>query len=154
MSTTETKLRIDNGEEHDTDLRLTECETLLEIGAKLAATLDPLTVLGLALENAETVCQAETSSIWELDEESQELFFRVVRGRAAGQIRGLRVPLGDGIVGSVALSGEAELVNDVAADPRWRGDASKQFETRAILAVPLLAHGGVIGVLQLLNPVG
>jgi len=134
--------------------RLAEYETLLEIGVKLAGTLDLQTVLELALENAEEVCRAETSSIWELDEERRELFFRVVRGRAAGAIRGLRVPVGQGIVGSVALSGEAEVVNDVAADSRWHGDnPSGDFRTRSILAVPLVAQGKVIGVVQLLNPV-
>jgi HD-GYP domain-containing protein (c-di-GMP phosphodiesterase class II) len=135
--------------------RLAEYETLLEIGVKLAGSLDLQTVLELALENAEEVCRAETSSIWDLDEDRRELFFRVVRGRAAGAIRGLRVPVGQGIVGSVALSGEAEVVNDVAADPRWNGDNPLgDFQTRAILALPLIAQGKVIGVVQLLNPVG
>jgi len=137
----------------DAGRRLAEYETLLEIGVKLAGSLDVETVMELALENAEEVCRAETSSIWELDEESRELFFRVVRGKAAGAIRGLRVPLGEGIVGSVARSAEAEVVNDVAADPRWHGDPSGDFQTRAILAVPLIAQGKVIGVVQLLNPV-
>ena len=135
------------------DRRLAEYETLLDIGIKLAGTLELETVLELALENAEEVCRAETSSIWELDEERRELFFRVVRGRAAGSIRDLRVPVGTGIVGSVAQSGEAEMVNDVAADPRWNGDPTGAFQTRAILAVPLRAQGSVIGVVQLLNPV-
>jgi HD-GYP domain-containing protein (c-di-GMP phosphodiesterase class II) len=133
--------------------RLAECEVLLEIGVKLSGTLDLPTVLETALETAEQVCEAETSSIWELDEEAQKLFFRIVRGQAAGEIRGLRVKVGEGIVGSVAASGEAELVNDVAADSRWHGDA-RGFRTRAILTVPLRVRGSVIGVLQLLNPVG
>ncbi|HEY3566633.1 MAG TPA: HD domain-containing phosphohydrolase [Thermoanaerobaculia bacterium] len=141
------------GPAFEPDRRLAEYETLLDIGVKLAGTLELATVLEMALENAEEVCRAETSSIWELDEERGELFFRVVRGSAACAIRDLRVPLGAGIVGSVALSGEAEVVNDVAADPRWQGDASDDFQTRAILAVPLLAQGKVIGVFQLLNPV-
>jgi HD-GYP domain-containing protein (c-di-GMP phosphodiesterase class II) len=142
------------GPPFEPDRRLAEYETLLEIGVKLAGTLELATVLELALENAEEVCRAETSSIWELDEERGELFFRVVRGSAAGSIRDLRVPLGVGIVGSVAASGEAEVVNDVAADPRWQGDSSDELRTRAILSVPLLAQGKVIGVIQLLNPVG
>lgn len=133
--------------------RLGEYETLFEIGGRLAGTLDVQTVLERALENAETVCRAETSSIWELDEDRQELFFRVVRGRAAGAIRNLRVPVGQGLVGSVARSGVAEMVDDVAADPRWRGDGGL-FQTRAILTLPLVAEGRVIGVMQLLNPVG
>lgn len=134
--------------------RMAEYETLLEIGTHLASSLDLPTVLEAALSTAERICRAETSSIWEVDDERGELFFRVVRGRAAGEIRGLRVPIGHGIVGSVAQTARPEVVNDVAADPRWRGDPQQVFKTRAILAVPLLAKGRVVGVLQLLNPVG
>jgi len=134
--------------------RVAEYETLLEINARLASSLDLGTVLEIALSTAERICRAETSSIWEVDDERGELFFRVVRGRAAGEIRGLRLSLGQGIVGSVAQSAVAEVVNDVAADPRWHGDPQEVFQTRAILAVPLLANGRVVGVVQLLNPVG
>ena len=66
------------------DRRLAEYEMLLEVGIKLSSSLDPTTVLEQALQDAEQFCQAETSSIWELDEDRQDLFFRVVRGRAAG----------------------------------------------------------------------
>ena len=127
---------------------------LLEIGVEITGCLDHGQVLELALEKAESLCRAETSSIWECDPEANELFFRIVRGSAADEIRGLRVPFGQGIVGSVAQSGRGEIVNDVASDPRWQGDRGRGFQTRAILTVPLLAQGRVIGVLQLLNPVG
>ncbi len=137
----------------DLERRVREQEALLEIGLELAATLDLRRVLSLALTKAEEFCRAETSSIWEVDEATGELFFRVVRGRAAPEIENLRIPVGHGIVGAVAASGCAETINDVASDPRWSGDASEQFDTRAILAVPLTARGKVIGVLQLLNPV-
>ena len=138
----------------DLERRVREQEALLEIGLELAATLDLRRVLSLALTKAEEFCRAETSSIWEVDEAAGDLFFRVVRGRAAPEIENLRIPIGQGIVGAVAASGRVETINDVASDPRWRGDASEQFDTRAILAVPLTARGKVIGVLQLLNPVG
>jgi putative nucleotidyltransferase with HDIG domain len=137
----------------DPQRRLAEYETLLEIGVELASTLDLSRVLSLALQKAEELCHAESSSVWELDQEAGELFFRVVRGRAADGIQSLRVPLGRGIVGSVALSGKAEIVNDVAQDLRWSGDADSNFRTRNILTVPLVARGKVIGVLQLLNRV-
>ena len=121
---------------------------------ELASSLDLNQVLEMALDQAETLCKAETSSIWEVDDEQRDLFFRVVRGKVASDIRNLRVPIGEGIVGSVAKSGEAEIVNDTAADPRWHGDLSSTFKTRAILTVPLKAHGRVVGVMQLLNPEG
>jgi HD-GYP domain-containing protein (c-di-GMP phosphodiesterase class II) len=131
-----------------------ELEVLLEMGVELASTLDLFRVLSLALQKAEELCHAESSSIWELDDEKRELFFRVVRGRAAGEIQSLRVPLGRGIVGSVALSGTAEIVNHVVDDPRWSGDRDPHFTTSNILTVPLIARGTVIGVLQLLNRQG
>lgn len=134
--------------------RLTEYETLLEIGVELAASLDLDRVLELALDRAEHLCRAETSSVWELDAEKGELFFRIVRGAAAGDIEHLRVPLGQGIVGSVAESRRGEIVHDVSRDSRWRGDLANSFRTRGILAVPLEAGGRTVGVLQLLNPIG
>lgn len=134
--------------------RLHDYESLLEIGVELASSLDLAEVLETALEKAEVLCRAETSSIWELDESSGELFFRVVRGTAAESIRDHRVRIGDGIVGDVARTARGEIVNEVERDPRWRGDFNGSFKTRAILAVPLLARGRLTGVLQLLNPVG
>ena len=97
-------------------------ETLLEIGVQLAGTLDLQGVLELALRRAEELCRAESSSIWELDDDSGELFFRVVRGRAAGAIRALRVPLGQGIVGSVAKNARRNLVTS-RRRRAWRGDS-------------------------------
>ncbi len=135
------------------DQRLADYQSLLEIGVELAGSLDLNRVLELALDRAEKLCRAETSSVWQLDESSSELYFRVVRGRVAGDIRHQRVKLGEGIVGRVAQSGEGEIVNDVRSDPRWRGDLASAFQTRAILAVPLRARGRRVGVLQLLNPI-
>ena len=138
----------------DLNQRLEEYESLLEISVELAGSLDVEQVLQVAMDRAEKLCRAETSSIWELDHRQGELFFRVVRGTAAAEIKHRRVPIGEGIVGRVAASGRGEIVDDVANDPGWRGDLSGSFQTKAVLTVPLLAHGRVVGVLQLLNPIG
>lgn len=127
---------------------------LLEIGVDLSSSLEPVEVLERAMVQAEELCRAETSSVWEVDELRGDLFFRLVRGSAAGEIRDLRVPRGKGIVGDVADTGVGEIVNDVRADPRWAGDQSAEFETRAILAMPLRGRGRVVGVLQIINPIG
>lgn len=140
--------------EADLYQRLAEYESLLETSVELAGSLDLERVLEMAMDRAEKLCRAETSSIWELDAARGELFFRVVRGSAAEEIRHRRVPIGEGIVGRVALSGKSEIVEDVTADPGWRGDLSGNFQTRAVLVVPLKGHGHVIGVMQLLNPIG
>ncbi|MEM1177472.1 MAG: HD domain-containing phosphohydrolase [Acidobacteriota bacterium] len=140
------------GTSQELERQLSEYQSLLEIGVELAGSLDISQVLELAMDRAEKLCRAETSSIWQVDDERGDLFFRVVRGSAASDIRSSRVPMGKGIVGSVAEHGRGEIVNDVSRDPRWGGDLTPGFVTRAILAVPLRARGRVVGVLQLLNP--
>jgi sigma-B regulation protein RsbU (phosphoserine phosphatase) len=56
------------------------------------------------------------------------------------------VPLGRGLVGHAAQSGQAVLVPDVTKDPRY---VEGNPETRSELAVPLIYKDKVIGVLDL-----
>ena len=56
------------------------------------------------------------------------------------------VPLGRGLVGAAAQSGQAVLVPDVSKDPRY---IEGNPETRSELAVPLIYKDKVIGVLDL-----
>jgi len=127
---------------------------LLEIGVELSSSLSPERVLELALSRVENLCNADSSSIWELDKDKGELFFRVVRGESAEMIRDLRVKLGEGIVGSVARTGHSEMVRDVRLDDRWRRLGVDIDKGAALLSIPLLARGRVIGVLQLLRDEG
>ena len=55
------------------------------------------------------------------------------------------VAVGDGIVGTVAASGEISYVRDVAAESKYIPD---QFSGRSELAVPICYEGNVIGVLD------
>jgi PAS domain S-box-containing protein len=57
----------------------------------------------------------------------------------------LVIPVGDGIVGSVAATGVAEIVNDTEKDPRYIiDDAIRNSE----ICVPIIADGEVIGVID------
>jgi signal transduction histidine kinase len=55
------------------------------------------------------------------------------------------VAVGDGIVGTVAASGEISYVRDVSAHPKYIPD---QFSGRSELAVPIRYEGTVVGVLD------
>ena len=57
----------------------------------------------------------------------------------------IEIPLGKGIVGSVALSGKAEIVKDTSRDPRYITDDSKRISE---LEVPIIADKKVIGVID------
>ena len=61
-------------------------------------------------------------------------------------IKGLRLPVGQGVVGSVFLSGEPELVADVATDPRYVDGGGTGGHSE--MAAPLTIGGEIIGVLD------
>lgn len=61
----------------------------------------------------------------------------------------LVIPLGEGIVGSVARTGKPEIVTDTTRDPRYLLDDEMRY---AELAVPLLLQNKVIGVIDSEHP--
>ena len=90
------------------------------------------------------------------ERDPDRLEFRVAAGaRGAGAI-GLSVPPSHGIVGYVYSTGQALALSDVAADPRFdRATAARTgYIPRSIGAVPLVADGQTVGVLQVLDKRG
>jgi putative nucleotidyltransferase with HDIG domain len=61
--------------------------------------------------------------------------------------------VGEGIAGWVAQNCKPLLVPDVTKDPRFykQADEKSKFVTKSILAVPLMAHQKLIGVVEVLN---
>lgn len=57
----------------------------------------------------------------------------------------IEIPLGKGIVGSVALNGIAEMIGDTSKDHRYIIDDKKRYSE---LAVPIKYHDYVIGVID------
>jgi putative ABC transport system ATP-binding protein len=97
------------------------------------------------------VLDAERASFFLVDEDRAELVLRV--SQDAGE-EGLRIPLGSGIAGAVAATGEPVRVEDAYSDPRFNRtlDQRTGFRTRSILALPIRnRQGAVFGVAQLLN---
>lgn len=60
---------------------------------------------------------------------------------------------GAGVAGAVAKTREPTLVADVALDPRFDAEADSAGvpQARSLISVPLLAHGELLGVLQLVK---
>jgi sigma-B regulation protein RsbU (phosphoserine phosphatase) len=71
-----------------------------------------------------------------------------------GGVSEIRLPMGKGIAGTVAATGETVVVHDAWADPRFDSSVDRRsgFRTRSILCVPIRNRTGrIVGVLQLLN---
>lgn len=129
---------------------------IFELLGLINSSLDLEVVLDHALRCAERCLQAEASSIFLLDEKQGDLYFHLVRGKAAEKIKHFRLKLGQGVAGWVARTGEPLIVPEARLDPRFdsRVDAFSGFETRSILCVPLKHKERVIGVVQVLNKGG
>jgi GAF domain-containing protein len=112
------------------------------------------------LDLTERLNQA-THGIWEkfgyysvhllmITEDGQSILLRAGSGAQAGLIDpNYRQPIGHGLVGWVAQSGEMVIVNDVRSDPRYINPLPGPDPVRSELAVPLRVGRQVIGVLDI-----
>jgi GAF domain-containing protein/multidrug efflux pump subunit AcrA (membrane-fusion protein) len=127
---------------------------LIRASHEFNSTLDLELLLPRTLDALLATLDAESGSIWLVD--GSTLRCRFARGPAADRITGLELPLGAGIVGDVVVRGTPALVDDARADERFlpQVDAATGYETRSLLAVPLVARGGRLGAIQVLNPRG
>jgi GAF domain-containing protein len=109
--------------------------------------------LQLITDEVVELVRAETGSLLLLDQETNELVFEVATGRPGEEVVKYRIPPGHGVVGWVVDNARPVMVSHPQDDPRFYGrlDAAGNFQTRSILAAPLITANTVIGVLELVN---
>jgi two-component system sensor histidine kinase HydH len=133
-----------------------DVRALARLSALVNSTLDLTEVLDNAMKFVEELMDAETSSIFEVDYDRDEVYFRLARGKWGSKAREVRLSMGEGIAGRAAREGKPILVADVEKDERFspRIDAHTGFKTRSIICVPIKHKGRLIGVLEVLNKRG
>jgi len=133
--------------------RARQLSALNEVGGVITSTLDLQTVLNLIMDKAVELLEAEAGSLVLVDEETDELVFRVTAGAGSADLVGTRLPSGTGIMGTVVREGDPVIISDARSDQRWyQGvDDRTEFITHSILAVPMISRGRAIGVIELLN---
>ncbi|MCL4217432.1 MAG: GAF domain-containing protein, partial [Candidatus Hydrogenedentes bacterium] len=133
-------------------------EALYRVHRLVAAMTDLNTLLERIIEESRTVARAEASSLMLYDHVSDELYFEVALGEQGDQQalkREIRLAPGQGIAGAAAQSRESINVPDVTREPQWAAaaDEKSKFQTRNLLAVPLLDKDKLIGVIEVLNKI-
>jgi GAF domain-containing protein len=116
------------------------------------ATLDA--ELELAVSSIRQLYEAAACSIALLEDNGSQLRFRAANGVGADAIIGMSLPLGRGIAGWAAMTGQGIAVADVERDPRFAKDVAEatSYVPRHIIAVPLIDDAGsVSGVLEVLD---
>jgi len=130
--------------------RVDKLQSILDVAKAMTVQRDLETLLPLILKEAARVVEADRCSLFILDREKNELWSRIAQG-TTGEIR---VPVGSGIVGAVAQTGQVVNIRDAYEDPRFNRnfDVTNNYRTRSILGVPMRdTRGDVTGVIQALN---
>jgi two-component system, OmpR family, phosphate regulon sensor histidine kinase PhoR len=135
---------------------LAKMTALMEISIVINSTRYLKQLLKIVMQSAERVMQAEASSVFLIDRQTDELYFEVATGPKEEEVKKIRLKKDEGIAGWVASTGVSLLVPDVSKDPRFakRVDAETHFITRSILCVPLKVRNQMIGVVQVVNRLG
>jgi GAF domain-containing protein len=110
-------------------------------------------VLQAIVETAASVLEAEAGALFLVDDQGDELVFQVALGGKAEKVKHFRVPVGHGIAGYVAATGQPLAVAQAENDPRFAREIGEAIDYRpsTILCVPLFLRERVVGVLELLN---
>ena len=134
------------------------CAALVVSGAAVAAGVlaseaEHRRLLQSIVEVARAIFSARASSIFLLDEETDELVFEAVAGEGSESLVGTRLPSSTGIAGWVLVTRQPLVLEDVQSDPRHARDVAEQtgYVPNGLMAVPLLAEERALGVLQVLD---
>ena len=105
------------------------------------------------VEVARAIFNAKASSIFLLDDATDELVFEAVAGEGAESLVGRRFPSSTGIAGFVLVSRQPLVIEDVLSDPRFSRETAEStgFVPKGLMAVPLLHEESALGVLEVLD---
>ena len=128
--------------------RAAETTELAEVGREISATLDLEGLLERIAARAKELLEVDTSGVFLAEADGQTFRAISVLGTNAEELKADQILLGEGIIGSAAAAGRAEIVNDVLRDPRAvpiQG-APDEIEERMMVA-PLVGRAGVSGMM-------
>ncbi|MGB0135026.1 ATP-binding SpoIIE family protein phosphatase [Dokdonella sp.] len=124
---------------------------LADLSETLAVSLDLRQTLSEAVNRIADFMGAEAASLFLLDDDRKMLECKVCVGPI--DIAGLRIPLGQGVVGRTVAENASQVVADALSDPRvdHTTDSDTGFVTRSLLCTPLATAKGPIGALEVVN---
>eukprot|EP00163_Fabomonas_tropica_P001897 TRINITY_DN113_c0_g1_i1.p1 TRINITY_DN113_c0_g1~~TRINITY_DN113_c0_g1_i1.p1 ORF type:complete len:1135 (-),score=363.87 TRINITY_DN113_c0_g1_i1:1506-4910(-) len=125
---------------------------LVSIGKELSAELDVNKLLRRILDHAVNLLNADRSALFLVDEDKEEL-----RTLLADKVEEIRIPMTEGVVGHVVMSGESLNIIDAYKDKRFHADVDKMtgYHTATILCVAITnQHGNTLGAVEVVNKKG
>jgi signal transduction histidine kinase/CheY-like chemotaxis protein/putative methionine-R-sulfoxide reductase with GAF domain len=131
---------------HESERRARQTAALAEISREISATLDLPTVLQQIAVRAQETLNARDIVIRLLQDDGAMPIATAI-GQYAEFYRAMPIRLGQGLTGSVAQSGQPEMINDPNLDPRLLPVPGTSEAQSAVIFAPLKARDKVIGTL-------
>ncbi len=131
--------------------RLNNC---IEIANLINSELSIGKLLSNVMMTTKKAFNADAVSMLLIDEATGDLTFQIALGDVSDEIKEIyRLKKGEGIAGLVAETGKPLNLEDVYDHPKFSSDYDKKtnYRTQAMLCVPLIARGEIIGVIQVIN---
>ena len=129
---------------------------LLDITKKISRSLDLQEVLNLVMDTLDSLIPYDAAGIFVLQcldrdqvpegEEPCTFKAEAVRGYDIDELSDLHLKLGEGFIGSVALTGQPVISHDVREDPVY---INARDRTRSEMVAPIISNDEVIGVFDL-----
>ncbi len=126
--------------------------TIHQISTEVSSTLDLDALLNASLQLLADITRAEHASIMLVEQDDSSLMVtRAVLGVPPNPNNYIRFPMGSGIAGWVAQHRVGLLIDDISKDERWVSVPGGSIRKRegAMLSVPLVMQGDVLGVVSL-----
>lgn len=131
-----------------------QLNALLSVNQVMATTTDPDKLLDLIVTEVRNVMDAERCTLYLLDSEHGELYSKILYDE---HLREIRLKIGEGVAGQVAMTGKIINIENAKGDPRLNTVFTAQagITLRNMLTVPMFNHEqNVVGVIQAINKRG
>lgn len=129
-----------------------ELTVLYESAETVATVMNLEEVSGRILDQAAEILDVDQASLMLVKEDGDELEVVAARGLRQDVIGKVRIPLGEGISGTVAESGKPILIEDLSSHPEFSRESRGDEEVpTSLISVPLKIRDRVLGVLNVNN---
>jgi HD-GYP domain-containing protein (c-di-GMP phosphodiesterase class II) len=135
------------------EAKIQRFNTLLTVSKEITQLDNLHSLLEKIMNSAKKVMRADASSLFLIDDKTNEMYIESAQGEVGEIISQIRMPIGKGIAGWVAQKGVAQLVPDAYEDARFNPDFDRKtgYRTKSVVCVPLEFKAKTTGVIQIIN---
>ncbi|HKW87548.1 MAG TPA: GAF domain-containing protein [Candidatus Acidoferrales bacterium] len=140
-------------EHHDQLATVERLTSLYDISRIFNSTLEMDELLPVVVEKIRDILGAEACNLWLVDADAGDLYAVQQAGEDPTLGEDARCPMGEGVLGRAAQTGQARLVEDAAEEELLaeRQRKSEEFQIESMMCAPLLKGQEVVGAVEVIN---